>query len=490
VLLVACQVPGPGAGAVYLQNGAARVVDQGNLAGQSPCSEGRGGLDRWCVFFKQKETTMRGQDVWAVNISRIGRGEDVRCNQPGPACVHVAAGDHVVYRGFVADTLLLDGAPAGASGMGTTRTTLPVSAWRPDWEGAVAVTSAPATSCWADATAEAVACVEQSHADAAAGEVGQLLAGRLTQSRRSLTTVPQGRDTVVASPASDSLLILLAPGIARLHLATGSLDVLPNGIDGPFGITPDESWIFWLSGTTRTGSTATSSLLDMAFPSGNSRTTLLADVLRYHFVTGPRARGADILAEAADGSGKSHLVLLGPDSSGAPLTTDLGSWNGTTADRLDATSADGYAVVADTEGTSVVSLLSPGPPCSLGKNAISSSEVALAPQLAVAFWITTGSGSVGVGHRTTITGCAAPEVFASDVQSLQLEGGKHLLFLDSAKHLFQLDATSATAQPRSMRDPDEVVYRWAYDDREDVLLLEMTSVFDTAVRLYALRHPF
>jgi hypothetical protein len=41
-----------------------------------------------------------------------------------------------------------------------------------------------------------------------------------------------------------------------------------------------------------------------------------------------------------------------------------------------------------------------------------------------------------------------------------------------------------------MRDPDEVVYRWAYAAADDVLLLEMTSSFDTAIRLYALRNPF
>jgi len=41
-----------------------------------------------------------------------------------------------------------------------------------------------------------------------------------------------------------------------------------------------------------------------------------------------------------------------------------------------------------------------------------------------------------------------------------------------------------------MRDADEVVYRWAYVNEEDLLLLDMTSVFDTAERLYVLRHPF
>jgi hypothetical protein len=65
-----------------------------------------------------------------------------------------------------------------------------------------------------------------------------------------------------------------------------------------------------------------------------------------------------------------------------------------------------------------------------------------------------------------------------------------LLFLDAAKRLYHLDLASTGNLPVAMRDPDEVVYRWAYVAADDVLMLEMTSSFDTAIRLYALRHPF
>jgi hypothetical protein len=98
-----------------LQNGAVRIVDQASLAGKTPCSEGRGGLDRWCVFFKQKQSATRGQDVWAVNVSRIGRGENVQCNQPSLGLRGDRLGDHVVHWGFVADTLVIDGVPPGTS---------------------------------------------------------------------------------------------------------------------------------------------------------------------------------------------------------------------------------------------------------------------------------------------------------------------------------------------------------------------------------------
>jgi hypothetical protein len=157
--MASCNLPGPSGNAVILQNGAVRIVDQASLAGKTPCSEGRGGLDRWCVFFKQKQSATRGQDVWAVNVSRIGRGENVQCNQPSPACVEVATGDHVVHWGFVADTLVIDGVPPGTSV--SARVSAPVTAWRPDWESAVAVTSNPVSGCWVDVATESVACVER-----------------------------------------------------------------------------------------------------------------------------------------------------------------------------------------------------------------------------------------------------------------------------------------------------------------------------------------
>jgi len=54
----------------------------------------------------------------------------------------------------------------------------------------------------------------------------------------------------------------------------------------------------------------------------------------------------------------------------------------------------------------------------------------------------------------------------------------------------RLDLSLPDGTPESMRDADEVVYRWAYVDGPDLLVLDMTSVFDTVERLYVLPHPF
>jgi hypothetical protein len=105
-------------------------------------------------------------------------------------------------------------------------------------------------------------------------------------------------------------------------------------------------------------------------------------------------------------------------------------------------------------------------------------------------WVDAAVGTAGTGFRGSIADCSRAQVFASSVANLQVERSHDLLFLDSAKHLYHLDLSVPGAQPVSMRDPDEVVYRWAYAEGDDVLMLEMTSSFDTALRLYALRHPF
>ena len=501
---------------MILQNGAVRIVDQASLAGKTPCSEGRGGLDRWCVFFKQKQSATRGQDVWAVNVSRIGRGEDVQCNQPGSACVQVALGDHVVHWGFVADTLVIDGVPPGT--IATARVSAPVTAWRPDWESAVAVTVNPVSGCWVDAATESVACVEQgaggldasagdfseidagtttdaTNADASASDAGAIAlgtfyAGRLTQSRRALTVVPQGREEVQALAASDSLLVFLSSdGGARVHLDTGSVEVLPTQINSQFGVTPDESWLLWLVNQ-KTNVTGTRSLVASPFPAGGTRHVLLGDVFRHHFVDGPRAAGADVVAIAGASDGTNHIMVAGPDTAGAALWTDLGSWTGTATDRLDASSGGGYAVVADTQGTALLSLLAPGPPCFLTTSTIPSAQVLTVPSLDSVLWVDAATSVAGTGYRGELSACSVAETFATSAMSLELDADRYLLYVDSARHLMRLDLAAPAATPVSMRDADEVVYRWAYVNEEDLLLLDMTSVFDTAERLYVLRHPF
>jgi hypothetical protein len=502
--MASCNLPGPSGNTVILQNGAVRIVDQASLAGKTPCSEGRDGLDRWCVFFKQKQSETRGQDVWAVNISRLGRGEDVQCNQPSPACMEVATGDHVVHWGFVADTLIIDGVPPGTSA--SARVSAPVTAWRPDWESAVAVTSNPVSGCWVDATTESVACVEQgaggldasaadsadadaSASDAGTTEPGTFFAGRLTQSHRALTVVPQGRELVQALPASDSLLIYLSPGGARLHLDSGSVDILPAQINSQFAVTLDEVWLLWLINQ-KVNTAGTRSLVAAPFPAGGTRHVLLGDVFRHHFVEGPRAAGADVVAIAAASDGANHLMVAGPDATGAALWMDLGPWAGTTTDKLDATSGGGYAVVADTQGTALLSLLAPGPPCFLGASTIPSSQVLTVPGHDSALWVDAAAGAAGTGYRSKLSECSAAQIFATSATSLEVDADRYLLYIDSSKHLMRLDLATPGATPVSMRDADEVVYRWAYVPGEDLLLLDMTSVFDTTERLYVLRHPF
>ena len=474
---------------MILQNGAVRIVDQASLAGKTPCSEGRGGLDRWCVFFKQKQSATRGQDVWAVNVSRLGRGENVQCNQPSPACVQIALGDHVVHWGFVADTLVIDGVPPGTAA--TARVSAPVTAWRPDWDGAVAVTNNPVSGCWVDVATESVACVELGAGipDAGTTELGTFYAGRLTQSRRTLSVVLQGREAVQALAPSDSLLVFLSPGGARLHLDTGNIEILPTQINSQFAVTPDESWLLWLV-SQRGDISGTRSLVAAPFPAGGTRHVLLGDVFRHHFVDGPRAAGADVVTIAAASDGTNHLMIAGPDRAGAALSMDLGSWTGTTTDLLDASSDGGYAVVADTQGTAWLSLLAPGPPCFLGASAIPSSQVLTVPGYDSVFWVDAATGVAGVGYRGTLSACSAATTFAPSVASFELDADRYLLYVDSAKHLMRLDLAAPGAAPVSMRDADEVVYRWAYVHGEDLLLLDMTSAFDTAERLYVLRHPF
>ena len=497
--LAACNLPGPTDPAVRLQNGAVRVIDQASLAGQTPCSEGRGGLERWCVFFKQKQSTTRGQDVWAVNVSRLADGDDLACNQPGPGCVEISAGDHVVHWGFIADTLVIDGVPAGTST--ANQASAPVTVWRPDWESAAPVTGKPVSACWVDATTESLACVEQGAAtgdagatdasavDAGAAEVGMFYAGRLSRSRRSLAVVPQGRELAQALAPSDSLLVLLAPGVAQVHLDSGTVEVLNTQVAGLFSVTPDQSWLLFL-GNQKSDASGTHSLFAAPFPAGSPRHALLGSVVRHRFVQGPRAAGADALAIAVNTDGTNHLMLAGPDANAAPLTTDLGSWTGTTADKLDATSAEGTAVVADTQGTALVSLLAPSAPCLLGTSVIPSSQVVLAPSLDSLLWVDAVAGTAGTGYRGKLSTCATVETFADSAVGLQIVAGRQLLFLDSAKHLLRLDLATPGATAAAMRDPDEVVYRWAYVEGADLLLLDMTSVFDTAERLYVLRHPF
>jgi len=492
--MASCNLPGPAGNAVILQNGAVRIVDQASLAGKTPCSEGRAGLDRWCVFFKQKQTATRGHDVWAVNVSRLARGENVQCNQPSPACVEVAPGDHVVHWGFVADTLVIDGVPPGTSA--SARVSAPVTAWRPDWQSAAAMTSNPVNGCWVDVATESVACVEQgageldaSTPDAGTTELGSFYAGRLTPSRRALTVVPQGRELVQALAASDSLLIYLSPGGARLHLDSGSVDILPTQINSQFAVTPDERWLLWLINQ-KVNTSGTRSLVAAAFPAGGTRQVLLGDVFRHQFVEGPRAAGADVVAIAAAADGTNHLMTAGPDAAGAALSMDLGSWTGTTADKLDASSGGGYAVVADTQGTALLSLLAPGPPCFLSASTMPSSQVLTVPGHDSVLWVDAAAGVAGTGYRGKLSDCSAAQTFATSATSLELDADRYLLYLDSSKHLMRLDLAAPGATPVSMRDADEVVYRWAYVPGEDVLLLDMTSVFDTAERLYVLRQPF
>ena len=499
---------------MILQNGAVRIVDQASLAGKTPCSEGRGGLDRWCVFFKQKQSATRGQDVWAVNVSRIGRGENVQCNRPSSACVEIASGDHVVHWGFVADTLVIDGVPPGTSA--TARVVAPVSAWRPDRESAVAVTVNPVSGCWVDVATESVSCVElgagaldasaadlseldagttdaasadASTADAGAEALGTFYAGRLTQSRRALTVVPQGREEVQALATSDSLLVFQSPGGARVHLESGSVEILAAQINSQFDVTPDESWLLSLINQ-KVNIAGTRSLVATPFPAGGTRHVLLGDVFRHHFVDGPRAAGADVVAIAGASDGTNHIMVAGPDGAGAALWTDLGSWTGTTTDKLDASSGGGYAVVADTQGTAVLSLLVPGPPCLLTTSTIASAEVLTVPSLDSVLWVDAATGTAGPGYRGALSACSGVETFATSAMSLELDADRYLLYIDSAKHLMRLDLSVPAATPVSMRDADEVVYRWAYVSGEDLLLLDMTSVFDTAERLYVLRHPF
>jgi hypothetical protein len=490
-LLASCHWPGPEGDAVVLQNGAVRLVEQGNLAGSAPCSEGRGGLDRWCVFFKQKQSNTRGQDVWALNVSRVGRGEDTGCDTPGPGCVQIASGDHLVHWGFVADTLILDGAPAAA--MVAAQLHVPVTAWRPGWASAVAVTVNPVSACWTDVATESVECIEASSGgldaavDLATAPPGTFYAGRLTLSRATLTVVPEGRTLVQALAASDSLLVDGSSGIARVHLDSGTTEVISAQVGSVLGVTPDERW-FLSSTVQKSDVTGTRSLVAAPFPQGGARHVLLGNVLRHALVQGPRATGADVLAVSVASDGVNHLFLVGPDATGAPVSTDLGPWAGTSTDNLDASSGGGYALVADTQGTVVLSLLAPGLPCVLGTSTAPLSQVATAVDEVI--WVDAAVGTAGTGFRGSIADCSRAQVFASSVANLQVERSHDLLFLDSAKHLYHLDLSVPGAQPVSMRDPDEVVYRWAYAEGDDVLMLEMTSSFDTALRLYALRHPF
>lgn len=497
LLVAACNVPGPAGDAVRLQNGAVRVVDQASLAGQTPCSEGRGGLDRWCVFFRQKQTTTYGQDLWAVDVSRILRGENLQCNQDGPGCVEILPGNHLVHWGFIADTLLIDGAPEGNSAVA--QVFAPVSAWRPDWSAAVQVTSKPASACWTDEATESVACVEQGvqDADAAAAagidagavQPGAFYAGRLTADRRTLTLVPQGHDFAQAIAATDSMLVFLSPGVAQIELTSGTVNVLNTQVGSLFAVTPGQSWLLWMA-SQKSDLTGTHSLVAAPFPAGGARHVLLGNVLRHHFVEGPRATGADVLAVVAGSDGTNHLMLAGPDGSAAPIISDLGAWTGTTADKLDASSGNGFAVVADTQGTAVLGLLAPDTPCLLGTSVIPSSQVLLAPSLDGVLWVDAAAGTAGTGYRGQLSACAPPQAFATSAVGLQVVANRQLLFLDSAKYLLRLDLATAGATAVAMRDPDEVVYRWAYVDSADALVLDMTSVFDTSERLYVLRKAF
>jgi hypothetical protein len=274
-----------------------------------------------------------------------------------------------------------------------------------------------------------------------------------------------------------------------VHLDTGSVEVLPTQINSQFGVTQDENWLLWLVNQ-KTNVTGTRSLVASPFPAGGTRYVLLGDVFRHHFVDGPRAAGADVVTIAGASDGTNHLMVAGPDSAGAALWTDLGSWTGTTTDRLDASSGGGYAVVADTQGTALLSLLAPGPPCFLTTSMIPSAQVLTVPSLDSVLWVDAATGVAGTGYRGELSACSVAETFATSAMSLELDADRYLLYVDSAKHLMRLDLAAPAATPVSMRDADEVVYRWAYVNEEDLLLLDMTSVFDTAERLYVLRHPF
>lgn len=499
VAVASCNLPAPSGTAVHLQNGAVRVSDQGSLAGQTPCSTGAGGLDRWCAFFKQAQSSTRGQDVWAIDVSRIGRGEDVQCNASGPACVLVAAGDHVVHAGFVGDTLIVDAVPAG----GGVRMLTPVVAWRPDWDQPQTLTEQPASACWSDDVTQAIACLEGdgdqgvaadggadvTPVDAASTSAGVFRAGRLSRQQRSLVVVPQGRAMAQALPASDRLLVLLASGVAALDLGSGQVTTLSGLPSGGFAVTPDEHWSLSFINQ-KTDPAGTHSLVASPFPGGGPHHVLLPEVSRHAFAEGPRATGSDVMAVAAAADGTSHLVLAGPDASGAAVTRDLGAWAGAGAGKLDATSAGGYAVVADTQGTLVLSLLGSGMPCALRGGVFPAAQVLTAPAVDQVLWVAAAAGSAGPGYRSSLATCAAGTSFSASATALQLDGSARLLFLDAQKHLLGLDLTMPAAVASSMRDQDEVVYRWAYVAADDVLMLEMTSIFDTETRLYALRQPF
>jgi hypothetical protein len=304
-----------------------------------------------------------------------------------------------------------------------------------------------------------------------------------------LTVVPEGRTLVQALAASDSLLVDGSSGVARVHLDSGTTEMLSAQVGSIVGVTPDEQW-FLSSAVQKSDVTGTRSLLAAPFPQGGARHVLLGNVLRHALMQGPRATGADVIAVSIASDGANHLFLVGPNTTGAPVSTDLGPWAGTSTDKLDASSGDGYAVVADTQATAVLSLLAPSLPCVLGTSVVPLSQVATVPAVGDVIWVDAAAGAAGTGFGGSLAGCTKAQVFASSAASLEVERSHDLLFIDSAKHLYHLDLSLPGAQPLSMRDPDEVVYRWSYADSDDVLILEMTSSFDTAIRLYALRHPF
>jgi len=161
-----------------------------------------------------------------------------------------------------------------------------------------------------DAGTTDAANADVSASDAGAIALGTFYAGRLTQSHRALTVVPQGREEVQALAASDSLLVFLSSGGARVHLDTGSVEVLPTQINSQFGVTQDENWLLWLVNQ-KTNVTGTRSLVASPFPAGGTRYVLLGDVFRHHFVDGPRAAGADVVTIAGASDGTNHLMVAG-----------------------------------------------------------------------------------------------------------------------------------------------------------------------------------
>jgi hypothetical protein len=357
------------------------------------------------------------------------------------------------------------------------------------------VTEKSVSACWADDTTESVACVEQgaggidASADAATSTPGTFYAGRLTLSRRSLTVVPDGRTAIQALATSDTLLVSRSSGLSRVHLDTGATDTLPGQVGAVFGVTPDEQW-FLSSVVQKSDVVGTRSIVAVPFPQGGASHVLLGNVLRHAAVQGPRAIGADVLAVSEMSDGSNHLFLVGPNSAGAGVSSNLGPWAGTATDKLDATSSGGYAVVADTQGTVVLSLLAPGLPCALGTSTVPPSQVETAAGIGDVIWIAAAAGAAGPGFWGGVADCAKAQVFAPSAANLSIARTSDLLFLDAAKRLYHLDLSSRGISPVALRDPDEVVYRWAYVAGDDVLMLEMTSSFDTAIRLYALRHPF